>query len=93
MEEIDEKRKFQKRYEGWSSHRSWIFCGILYLWHDGCCRRLAYLAVIRQTLETYSFLPLVDVEKLLKESQVPFTGLQHENVSLEDAFIGLTGKY
>lgn len=44
MEEIDEKRKFQKRYEGWSSHRSWIFCGILYLWHDGCCRRLAYLA-------------------------------------------------
>ena len=34
MEEIDEKRKFQKRYEGWSSHRSWIFCGILYLWHD-----------------------------------------------------------
>ena len=50
-------------------------------------------AVIRQTLETYSFLPLVDVEKLLKESQVPFTGLQHENVSLEDAFIGLTGKY
>lgn len=50
-------------------------------------------AVIRQTLETYSFLPPVDVEKLLKESQVPFTGLQHENVSLEDAFIGLTGKY
>ena len=44
MEEIDEKRKFQKRYEGWSSHRSWIFCGILYLWHDGCCRRLEYLA-------------------------------------------------
>ena len=40
-----------------------------------------------------SFLPPVDVEKLLKESQVPFTGLQHENVSLEDAFIGLTGKY
>jgi len=38
-------------------------------------------------------LPPVDVEKLLKESQVPFTGLQHENVSLEDAFIGLTGKY
>ena len=50
-------------------------------------------AVIRQTLETYSFLPPVDVEKLSKESQVPFTGLQHENVSLEDAFIGLTGKY
>ena len=44
MEEIDEKRKFQKRYEGWSSHRSWIFCGILYLWHDGCCRRPEYLA-------------------------------------------------
>jgi len=29
----------------------------------------------------------------LKENQVPFTGLQHENVGLEDAFIGLTGKY
>ena len=50
-------------------------------------------AVIRQTLETYSFLPPSDVEGLLKENQVPFTGLQHENVSLEDAFIGLTGKY
>ena len=50
-------------------------------------------AVIRQTLETYSFLPPSDVEGLLKENQVPFTGLQHENVGLEDAFIGLTGKY
>ena len=35
-------------------------------------------AVIRQTLETYSFLPPSDVEGLLKENQVPFTGLQHE---------------
>ena len=49
--------------------------------------------VIRQTLETYSFLTPLDMEKVLKENQVPFTGLQHENVSLEDAFIGLTGKY
>ena len=40
-------------------------------------------AVIRQTLETYSFLPPSDVEGLLKENQVPFTGLQHENVSME----------
>ena len=44
MEEIDEKRKFQKRYEGWSSHRSWIFCGILYLWHDAVAGGLRIVA-------------------------------------------------
>ena len=38
------RENFRKRYEGWSSYRSWIFCGILYLWHDGCCRRFEYLA-------------------------------------------------
>ena len=50
-------------------------------------------AVLRQTLELHSFLPPAEMESLLKAQQVPFTSLKHENVSLEDAFIGLTGKY
>lgn len=50
-------------------------------------------AVIRQTLETHSFLPPAEMEGLLKQSQVPYTDLRYEHVSLEDAFIGLTGKY
>ena len=44
MEEIDEKRKFQKRYEGWRAHWTGIFRGVVHLWHDGRCRRLKYLA-------------------------------------------------
>ena len=31
-EEIDEKRKFQKRYEGWHSHCIGIFCSVVHLW-------------------------------------------------------------
>lgn len=50
-------------------------------------------SVLRNTLETYSFLPPAEVEKCWKELQVPFTGLKGEQVGLEDAFIGLTGKY
>ena len=44
MEEIDEKRKFQKRYERWRAHWTGIFRGVVHLWHDGRCRRLKYLA-------------------------------------------------
>jgi ABC-2 type transport system ATP-binding protein len=33
------------------------------------------------------------VENKLKEWQVPFSELKSEKVNLEDAFIGLTGKY
>lgn len=41
MEEIDEKRKFQKRYEGWHSHCIGIFCSVVHLWHDGRCGGLS----------------------------------------------------
>jgi ABC-2 type transport system ATP-binding protein len=50
-------------------------------------------SVIRNTLETYSFLSPLEAEEKLKNMAVPYTALQHENVNLEDAFIGLTGKY
>ena len=50
-------------------------------------------AVIRRTLETHSFLSPAEMEIVLKEAGIPFSNLQHESVSLEDAFIGLTGKY
>lgn len=50
-------------------------------------------SVIRNTLETYSFLSPQEVETRLKSCAVPYTDLQHESVNLEDAFIGLTGKY
>lgn len=41
--------------------------------------------------ETYSFLPEEEVQRLL--SPFDISGLKMENLSLEDAFIGLTGKY
>ena len=50
-------------------------------------------AVIRRTLEWHFFLSPAETEQLLKEHQVPYTDLKAEKVSLEDAFIGLTGKY
>ncbi len=50
-------------------------------------------SVIRRTLEAYSFLQPAEVENALMKAGVPYSGLQSEKVSLEDAFIGLTGKY
>ena len=34
-----------------------------------------------------------EAEEKLKSLGVPFSGLKAESVNLEDAFIGLTGKY
>ncbi|WP_291590561.1 ABC transporter ATP-binding protein [Bacteroides sp.] len=50
-------------------------------------------SVMRNTLETFSFLPPVETEEKLKSMSVPYTDLHSEQVNLEDAFIGLTGKY
>ena len=50
-------------------------------------------SVIRNTLETFSFLPPTEAEAKLKSMSVPYTDLHSEHVNLEDAFIGLTGKY
>ena len=55
--------------------------------------RLYRPSVIRNTLETYSFLSPVEVESLLNVKGIPFTDVHSERVNLEDAFIGLTGKY
>ncbi|WP_321480648.1 ABC transporter ATP-binding protein [uncultured Bacteroides sp.] len=49
--------------------------------------------IMRNVLETFSFFSLEEVESALKSRQVPYSNLQSENVNLEDAFIGLTGKY
>ena len=50
-------------------------------------------SVIRNTLETYSFLQQPEAETHLKSMQTPYNNLKCETVNLEDAFIGLTGKY
>lgn len=50
-------------------------------------------SVMRNTLETFSFLPPAAAEEKLKSMSVPYADLHSEQVNLEDAFIGLTGKY
>ena len=50
-------------------------------------------SVIRNTLETFSFLNLQEVENRFKALQVPYSNLKCETANLEDVFIGLTGKY
>ena len=50
-------------------------------------------SVVRSTLEFCSFLPREEVARRLAAAGIPSDGLHEEPVSLEDAFIGLTGKY
>lgn len=50
-------------------------------------------SVLRGKVEFYSFLSLEQVSKVLQSRGVNIIGLEIENVNLEDAFIGLTGKY
>ncbi|MDR1518004.1 MAG: ABC transporter ATP-binding protein [Dysgonamonadaceae bacterium] len=50
-------------------------------------------SILRNKLETFSFLSPKEVETRLKATQVPYTDLKCETLTLEDAFIGLTGKY
>lgn len=52
-----------------------------------------YPSVIRNKFETHSFLPMSEVETKFKEAGIPYSELKSEAVNLEDAFIGLTGKY
>lgn len=49
--------------------------------------------VLRGKVETCSFLPKEKVEKRLQEYHIPYSHLTCEPLGLEDAFIGLTGKY
>lgn len=48
---------------------------------------------IKDTVETYSFLPLDQAQNYLNEHSVPYNNIKAEQINLEDAFIGLTGKY
>lgn len=56
-------------------------------------KEIYHPSIIRNTLEFHSFLPLPQVKQLLDELQIPVQQLTCEKISLEDAFIGLTGKY
>ena len=52
-----------------------------------------YPSKIRNHVETFSFFSEKEAEEKLSALGVPFSGLKAESVNLEDAFIGLTGKY
>lgn len=54
---------------------------------------LYHPTTIRNSVELGSFLPHEQMELLLKSNSVPYSNLQGKSVPLEDAFIGLTGKY
>lgn len=49
--------------------------------------------VMRQKVEFYSFLDEENIQQKLKQKNVNYTHFKAENLTLEDAFIGLTGKY
>ena len=49
--------------------------------------------MVRSTLDLCSFLPREEVAQRLAAAGIPADGLCEERISLEDAFIGLTGKY
>lgn len=55
--------------------------------------KLYHTEVIRSRAETYSFEDEAYVRAWLDRDGVPYSGLKAEKMNLEDAFIGLTGKY
>ena len=54
---------------------------------------LCHPSVTRGTMEFCSFLSKEKVEQILAEKRVNYSDLTSERMNLEDAFIGLTGKY
>ena len=54
---------------------------------------LYYPTIIRNRVETGSFLQPQELTALLDRNNVPYHDLTWSHVSLEDTFIGLTGKY
>lgn len=50
-------------------------------------------SVLKNKFEAFSFMAQEEVENKLKALNIPYVELKGERVSLEDAFIGLTGKY
>lgn len=55
--------------------------------------RLYHPSAIKNHGELFSFLPEQEVRQILDSHGVPYSNLQAHRVNLEDAFIGLTGKY
>lgn len=56
-------------------------------------KRLLNPSIIGNKLEAFTFESEQAVIEHLNSRQIPYTGLQYESMNLEDAFIGLTGKY
>lgn len=54
---------------------------------------LYHPARMHDTMELYAFLDEAGVEERLRAARIPFGNLHGERLNLEDAFIGLTGKY
>ena len=54
---------------------------------------LCHPNVTRGVMDFCSFLSMEKVEQILAEKTVSYSGLTAEKMNLEDAFIGLTGKY
>lgn len=54
---------------------------------------LYHPSMVGSTFECCSFLPRGEVARRLEAAGIPAGALREERVSLEDAFIGLTGKY
>lgn len=50
-------------------------------------------SLIRNEVELFTYLPRPDLESRLANAGVSVSGLRRREMSLEDAFIGLTGKY
>ena len=48
---------------------------------------------IKDTTELYSLLSKDEVQALLRERNIPIKNIQMDKLTLEEAFIGLTGKY
>lgn len=48
---------------------------------------------IKDEMEFYTFLPESEIKRRLDGMQIPYGALTRRKMSLEDAFIGLTGKY
>ena len=64
---------------------------------DGAClpsgEGIYHPAVVRGRGELYSFASPGEVRSRLDAAGIPCEGLAAESLNLEDAFIGLTGKY
>ena len=50
-------------------------------------------ARIGHTMEAFTFLPEAEARQYFDAQQVPYQNFKMESLNLEDAFIGLTGKY